>query len=671
MKNSPHHPFGQGAWGSGFVLLAAAALLVLVGPGTAAAFPATEVGSIAVTSGPYGIGGNSVYAVVAEGLSGYLDIINLSDNTIPSTQHILVGTNPSMVAVTAAQNYAYVTDYGNNSVYEVSLNSASGFTRTTLSGFNGPVGITIANNIVFVTNYKDNTWSYFTVGSTSSSSSVQAGGGPISIAANSTASLVYVANSTAGTVNVFQANYLGSNTYGVTTTITTGSYPDAVVLASSLSKLYVANGNSNTVSVINTSTNTVGNTITLPSSGHPNGLALTPDGSTLMVINSPAGGITYIQTSTDTVINTLSLGTELEQAYITPPDGAYAYVTDYSANSVYVLASVVSIVSTDPSAINDSNNNVSTITWKSTMSGTYEVEIGGNGTMGSGKAIPGDSGSVTAGQNMTTPIYASDIINLTGGGDGPYTIYIYVQTTGGMTAYASTSILLLTTPPQPVSNVTATPGDSKATVSWTASPSSYIGWYAVYYSTSTFDGSSLPSNVTSTTTSATLTGLSNGTQYYVGVVAYDLAKNPSTLSTPLATVTPVHIPSPSELAGQKGNCFIATAAYGSYDDFDVWVLRKFRDRVLLKSGAGRWFVRTYYRTSPPLAHFIAGHDALRAVVRIMLKPLVYGSMVVLFGTRAQKLLTLFLFVAVFGIAIIGLKQRGKSLFCHSRENGNP
>ena len=74
--------------------------------------------------------------------------------------------------------------------------------------------------------------------------------------------------------------------------------------------------------------------------------------------------------------------------------------------------------------------------------------------------------------------------------------------------------------------------------------------------------------------------------------------------------------------GGGGGCFIATAAYGSFLAEDVELLRDFRDDVLLKFGAGREFVRLYYRYSPPLAEAIAGHEWARAVVRAGLLPLV-------------------------------------------------
>jgi hypothetical protein len=65
----------------------------------------------------------------------------------------------------------------------------------------------------------------------------------------------------------------------------------------------------------------------------------------------------------------------------------------------------------------------------------------------------------------------------------------------------------------------------------------------------------------------------------------------------------------------SGECFIATAAYGTRSAVQIDVLRDFRDEVLMMSAAGRDFVGFYYAASPPLADFIARHEALRTVVR--------------------------------------------------------
>jgi hypothetical protein len=56
----------------------------------------------------------------------------------------------------------------------------------------------------------------------------------------------------------------------------------------------------------------------------------------------------------------------------------------------------------------------------------------------------------------------------------------------------------------------------------------------------------------------------------------------------------------------------------------VAVLREFRDRYLLKTYCGKVVVAAYYKLSPPLAAYIAKHEALRFIVRLFLTPIIFA-----------------------------------------------
>jgi uncharacterized repeat protein (TIGR01451 family) len=103
----------------------------------------------------------------------------------------------------------------------------------------------------------------------------------------------------------------------------------------------------------------------------------------------------------------------------------------------------------------------------------------------------------------------------------------------------------------------------------------------------------------------------------------------------------------STVGGGSGGsgCFIATAAYGSYLDPHVRVLREFRDHHLMSSVAGRHFVQFYYQHSPALAAVIGRSKVLRAMTRWLLIPLVFAiespgcaGGVILFVVSASMLL---------------------------------
>lgn len=110
----------------------------------------------------------------------------------------------------------------------------------------------------------------------------------------------------------------------------------------------------------------------------------------------------------------------------------------------------------------------------------------------------------------------------------------------------------------------------------------------------------------------------------------------------------INAPPPASVSGGGGGgCFIATAAYGSYLDPHVMVLRHFRDDVLLQSKAGSAFVAFYYRHSPAIAEFIAQHDSLRLLMRLALTPLIVLVKLGWFGLAGGTLLAGFGVVRVY------------------------
>lgn len=65
-------------------------------------------------------------------------------------------------------------------------------------------------------------------------------------------------------------------------------------------------------------------------------------------------------------------------------------------------------------------------------------------------------------------------------------------------------------------------------------------------------------------------------------------------------------------------CFIASVVYGDDNAPEVILLRRLRDRKLMKSCAGRTFVRIYYTISPSVASFLKKKTRTTRVVRKIL-----------------------------------------------------
>lgn len=110
-------------------------------------------------------------------------------------------------------------------------------------------------------------------------------------------------------------------------------------------------------------------------------------------------------------------------------------------------------------------------------------------------------------------------------------------------------------------------------------------------------------------------GLLNGTDYTIGVRAYDDCLNKGELAK-------VTFSTPARAEGEVDWCFVATAAYGSTMANDVEMLRRFRDFWLQSTVIGELAVEAYYTFGPAVAGLVAESELLRATARAVLDPIV-------------------------------------------------
>lgn len=239
-------------------------------------------------------------------------------------------------------------------------------------------------------------------------------------------------------------------------------------------------------------------------------------------------------------------------------------------------------------------------------------------------------------------------------------VYIVLDEGGTVTAQTIAFEVDLQ-PPSPPAITDITPGDTSLRVSW--EDQSNAGedgiTYKVYWCPQEFTNSNRDACKHSndlTALSYQISGLENNKTYFIGVSAKDKHDNEGLLSE-LSNGTPVEVQDFFEHykdSGGKENgdfCFIATAAWGTKSAKDVVILRHFRDRFLMTSPPGRWFVRTYYALSPPIARFISHSEPLKAAVRLMLTPLVLFARMALWS-RALLFVLLGLWLLGVGGSII-------------------
>jgi hypothetical protein len=433
---------------------------------------------------------------------------------------VLAGGRDTPWQIAVDSTNVYWTERGSytNSGLVMKMDISSGTTTTLASGLADPVGIAIDGSYVYWTEYADGATGLGSV------KRISIGGGVTTTLAPGISSPWGIAVD--GT-NVYWAENLQSGSInkmpkggGSSTTLANGLlWPWAVAVDAT--SVYWTEFVTNGGAVRKVSINGGGTTLLATSLYSPSYLAL------------DATSVYYTEYGTTSGTGSSS--------YINASSG-YLKKVPLAGGSPTVLASGLNW----PKGIGVDSTNV------------YFTEWGNS--VGSVKYVP-----VSAVNGSPTPV----IINLPNGTttpatglNAPYNLaldpndqYVYwTESDFGSIKRALTATSSITIPSAPT-GVTATPGDTQVTVSWTASTGATS--YRVYYSTSSgVSKTNYTGFVTASSASTAVSSLNNGTLYYFIVSAVNgagesAASSPAASATPTATTA---VPSaPTNVQASAGN----------------------------------------------------------------------------------------------------------------------
>ena len=529
-----------------YLIIITFVLAMLVHSNIYASYPDTSIRTISVGSSPTSCAFADDYLFVANSFDNTVSVIDLAANSIVET--IDVGGSPQNVIAGSDDSKIYVSNYDDNSISVISVATLT--VASTISDVgDGPRGMCLSSaggKLYVACDTSDSIVIISTAGDSKEAEIASVGDAPAYAAVSSSGEVLYVTLSGEASVVIVDIT-----TNEVTDTkIAVGNSPHGIAITPNGNHLYVANSNSDSISVISTVNNSVIRTINNAGDGVRE-IAILSNGEYGFVTNSNSSNMTVIDILDDSIAATHTTESS-PYGICASDDDKFIYVTNKGSNTVSVFEdqTVILIDGVDNQRVN--NSGTVQIDWHTTESGTYQIEVGGDGNKDSGTVIY--SGSVSAlEQTLTDIVAATHLIQ----GDGAYKIYFYL-TVAGSTVYSNfTTIVLDNIAPAKPLGLVSEFGDGKIFLSWDNSMESDFSGYKIYYGTAT--GTYDNFELIGTRNRYTLEGLTNGTRYYVAIAAADLAGNESILSDEVSEV-PDKILSLSDLKGEEG-CFIAEASY--------------------------------------------------------------------------------------------------------------
>jgi YVTN family beta-propeller protein len=309
------------------------------------------------------VANNNNYGIAAQ---NSVSVLDLKNNSLEQNIADASFDEPYTVTLGILDNSAYITN-SNSSTITI-LNTANNTVSGIINGFDGPSGmvITPAGNMAYVNNYgsaagvgsgNGTTLNVVDLNSnTIIGTPITVGTAPAAMALSPDGIYLYVINYQTGQPGTGTMSVIETETNSVVATVTGFSGPSAIDITPNGRYAYITNFGSNnfapfgtTVSVVDLCNYDIVDTI--DAGIQPSDIAISPSGKYAYVTNyntlyagsdfsdltAGQGTVNIIDTSTNEVIApTIVVGQSPANITISP-DGKYAYVTNYTSNTVSVI----------------------------------------------------------------------------------------------------------------------------------------------------------------------------------------------------------------------------------------------------------------------------------------------------------------------------------------------
>ena len=244
--------------------------------------------------------GANMYAAFAGRDS--IGVIELTTSIFRTEIPLGAGANPVYLLGVTFTSKVYVANQGNGTVSVIDTAVNAKFSDIVVGSQPSWMALSADQARLYVVNRGSGTVSVIDTSTDAVTATINVGAGPTFAVFDPKLLRVYVANTGGGSVSVINADPLSPNYYAATT-VTVGARPTQVAALPDGSRAYVANSGSGTVSVINTTGNNVVKTITVGTV--PIAIAASPDSLKVIVGNNGSNNVSFIRTSDDTVTATL------------------------------------------------------------------------------------------------------------------------------------------------------------------------------------------------------------------------------------------------------------------------------------------------------------------------------------------------------------------------------